>query len=95
LIGWNLVSLGTMNETIAHPREIFRPAVMAGAAYIALLHNHPSGDPSPSEADRRLTVRVREVGSLLQIEVLDHIVIGGTNAAGEDRYFSFKEAGML
>ena len=93
-IGHAMVSIGSMNESIAHPREIFRPVVATGAYGIILLHNHPSGDPSPSEADTRLTRRLAEAASILQVGLLDHVIVG---APAENRpgYFSFKEAGIL
>lgn len=89
-----MVSIGTMNECTAHPREIFRPAVAVGAYGILLMHNHPSGDPSPSDADTRLTRRLAEASQILQIGLPDHVIVG---MATESRrgYFSFKEAGIL
>lgn len=88
------VSLGSMNESIAHPREVFRPAIISAAYAVIVVHNHPSGDPSPSQADHTLTRRLADAAALLQIKLLDHIIIG---APAEDRlpYFSFKEAGVL
>ena len=93
-IAYNLVALGSLNECIAHPREIFRPAIVSGAFGFAMTHNHPSGDPSPSEADRRLTSRIKEGAEILRLNFLDHVVIG---QPGPDRfpYFSFREAGLL
>lgn len=93
-IGHTMVSIGTMNECTAHPREIFRPAVATGAYAIIVMHNHPSGDPSPSEADTRLTRRLAEASSILQVGLLDHVIVGtpGNHRPG---YFSFKEAGIL
>jgi DNA repair protein RadC len=88
------ISLGSLNESIAHPREIFRPALIHSAYAIIMVHNHPSGDPTPSEADRRLTRRLAEVGALLQINLLDHIIIGGMQA-GQPSYYSFKESGLI
>lgn len=88
------VSLGSLNESIAHPREIFEPALRFSAFAFILVHNHPSGDPSPSDADRRLTVRLNEAARLLQIQMLDHVIIGsGDN--GRQPFFSFREAGLL
>lgn len=88
------VSSGSLNESIAHPREIFRPAIAAGAYAVAVAHNHPSGDPQPSEADRRLTRRLAEAGTLLQMPLVDHVIIGARR--GElPPYFSFREAGLL
>lgn len=94
LIRQEEISLGTMNESLAHPREIFRPALVYSAYAVIVAHNHPSGDPSPSEADHRLTRRLAEAAALLQITLLDHIIIG-TPQAGRAGYFSFKEAGVL
>jgi DNA repair protein RadC len=88
-IGFNLVSLGGLCETLAHPREIFRPAIAASAFAIAIAHNHPSGDPSPSDADRRMTRRLFEASEIIGIRLVDHVVIGDNN------HFSFREAGMI
>ena len=88
------VSLGSLNESIAHPREIFRPALTYSAHAVIVLHNHPSGDPSPSQTDHSLTRRLAEAAELLQIKLLDHIIIGAPGE-GSPGYFSFKEAGVL
>jgi DNA repair protein RadC len=88
------VSIGTLNETSAHPREIFRPAILHAAYGVVVVHNHPSGDPTPSDADRRLTTRLVEIGRLLQIPLIDHIIIGSTDG-GRQPWFSFREAGMV
>ena len=88
------VSLGSVNESIAHPREVFRPAVISSAYAVIVVHNHPSGDPSPSQSDHSLTRRLAEAAQLLQIKLLDHIIIGAP-AEGRTPYFSFKEAGVL
>ena len=88
------ISLGSLNESIAHPREIFRSAIVHSAYAIILTHNHPSGDPTPSRADQQLTKRVAEVGQMLGIEVADHIIIGGMHA-DEASYYSFKEEGKI
>ena len=87
--GHYLVSAGSLNEAMAHPREVFRVAIMAAAYAIVLMHNHPSGDSNPSDADRSLTRRVREAGQLLRIELCDHIIVG------HQRRFSFKESGII
>ena len=94
IIGHSLVSLGSLNESIAHPREIFRPAIAAAAYCIVLMHNHPSGDPSPSEGDRRLTRRLSEAATVLLIPLTDHVVVGKVSADHEE-YFSFREAGLI
>jgi DNA repair protein RadC len=88
------VALGSLNECVAHPREIFRPAIVHSAYAMILVHNHPSGDPAPSQADHRLTRQLEDAAKLLQITFLDHIIIGLPDG---DRapYFSFREAGAL
>ena len=88
------ISLGSLNECLAHPRDILRPVISHNAYGFILVHNHPSGDPSPSEADRRLTVRISEAARLLQVNLLDHLIIG-TPAPGRLPYFSFREAGVI
>jgi DNA repair protein RadC len=88
------ISLGSVNESIAHPRDVFRPAVISSAYAVIVVHNHPSGDPSPSQSDHSLTRRLVEAAELLQIKLLDHIIIGAP-AEGRASYFSFKEAGVL
>jgi DNA repair protein RadC len=70
-----MVSRGSLNASIVHPREVFRPAILASAASIVLVHNHPSGDPEPSDEDLSITKRLAHVGELLGIGVLDHVVI--------------------
>ena len=88
------VSLGSLNESIAHPREIFRPALTYSAHAVIVVHNHPSGDASPSQTDHSLTRRLAEAAELLQIKLLDHIIIGAPSDTAPG-YFSFKEAGVL
>ncbi|MFO0773487.1 MAG: DNA repair protein RadC [Nitrospiraceae bacterium] len=81
------VSAGTLTASLVHPREVFSPAIRESAAAIICIHNHPSGDPTPSPEDRQLTQRLEEAGRLLGIPVLDHIVIG------DGRYVSFADQG--
>ena len=88
------VSIGSVNESIAHPRDVFRPAVVSSAYAMIVVHNHPSGDPSPSQTDHSLTRRLAEAAELLQIKLLDHIIIGAPSEQGAG-YFSFQEAGAL
>ena len=90
-----LVSLGTLNSSLVHPRELFRFAIMQGTANIICCHNHPSGDTEPSEDDLRLTARMKECGHLLGIEVLDHIIIGNNTPATGKNYLSMKERGLI
>ena len=92
--GYHVVSMGTINETVAHPREIFRAAIVGAAYGLVLMHNHPSGDPQPSSADRRMTSSMREASTLLQINLIDH-VIHGTDEDGRRPFFSFRDAGLL
>jgi DNA repair protein RadC len=88
------VSIGSVNESIAHPRDVFRPAVVSSAYAVIVVHKHPTGDPSPSQTDHSLTRRLAEAAELLQIKLLDHIIIGAPSEQGAG-YFSFKEAGVL
>jgi DNA repair protein RadC len=83
------ISTGSLDTTLAHPREVFEPALRDGARAVVLAHNHPSGDPTPSEDDIRLTRRLAEAGKLLGIIVQDHIIIAG------DQYYSFRSQGLL
>jgi DNA repair protein RadC len=83
------VSIGSVNASIVHPREVFRPAVLASAASIIVAHNHPSGDPEPSEEDVSITRRLAQVGELLGIGLLDHIVIAKRGVV------SLRERGLL
>jgi DNA repair protein RadC len=78
--GYSLVSIGTLNESLAHPREIFRAAVASGSYGIAVMHNHPSGDPWPSESDHRLTRRLSEAADILQIKLVDHVIVSHPRA---------------
>lgn len=89
------ISMGTVNETVAHPREILSRVITYKAYAFVLVHNHPSGDPQPSEADRRLTRRVKEGAELLGLVFADHVIIGATAVGRGTPYFSFKERGLL
>jgi len=88
-IGCNTVSIGTLSASLVHPREVFKFAILANAAAVILAHNHPSGEVSPSQDDIELTRRLVQVGEVLGIEVLDHIVLGG------QYYCSLKEQGVM
>lgn len=87
--GHHVVSTGILDSVLVHSREVFRDAIVANASAIILLHNHPSGDPSPSEADIRTTRDLIRAGQLLKIEVLDHVVVGS------GRHASLKELGIF
>jgi DNA repair protein RadC len=91
-----LISLGTATASLAHPREIFRAAILAGASGIILAHNHPSGDPSPSTADISITRQVREAGKIIGIELLDHIILGDAQQdPNNSGFYSFRDAGLV
>jgi DNA repair protein RadC len=77
--GHQLLTIGTLDTILVHPREVFRCAIIAAAAKIALIHNHPSGEPTPSEADIKVTRDLIRAGQLLKIEVIDHVIIGLPN----------------
>jgi DNA repair protein RadC len=89
LIYKETVSIGTLNENLVHPREVFEPAVRNLAAQIVLVHNHPSGDPEPSEDDLMITKRLLEAGKIMGVEINDHIIVTKGN------HFSFKKAKLI
>lgn len=89
VLGFHEVSVGSLTAALVHPREVFKAAILASAAAIILVHNHPSGDPEPSQEDHAITERLKQAGTLLGISVLDHVVIG------HDAYRSFAETGLL
>lgn len=78
ITGYNLVSLGLTNASLVHPREVFRPAIIGSASGIIVIHNHPSGIPTPSPEDIKITKQLIEVGRIIDIPLLDHIIIGST-----------------
>jgi DNA repair protein RadC len=86
---------GTLDTLLVHPREVFRAALLAHAAAIILVHNHPSGDPTPSEADIRVTRDLIRAGQLLKIEVLDHIILGRRTSDRPRDYVSLRELGYF
>lgn len=90
IIGLHTVTVGTLDASLVHPREIFKAAILANSAAILLAHNHPSGDPTPSAEDRSVTRLLVDAGVALGIEVLDHLVLGDS-----PRYYSFQEAGQM
>ena len=90
VIGLHTVSVGCLTSSLVHPREVFKPAILAGAAALLLAHNHPSGDPEPSAEDIALTRRLVSAGQLLGIEVLDHLILGESG-----RFVSLRERGVL
>lgn len=89
------VSKGTLNSSLVHPREIFKPAIQHSAASIILAHNHPSGDPSPSANDIRITKKLIEAGKTMEIKVLDHLIIGRKTRDGANDFLSLRESGLV
>jgi len=89
------VSKGTLSSSLIHPREIFKPAIQHSAANIILAHNHPSGDPSPSTQDIKVTKKLIAAGKLIEIAVLDHIIIGRKTREGTDDFLSLRESGLV
>ena len=85
----NTVSIGSINTSIVHPREVFKTAILSNASSVILSHNHPSGDVTPSKEDIDITKRIKECGRILGIELLDHLIIG------DDKYSSLKEKGII
>ncbi|MBX9743119.1 MAG: DNA repair protein RadC [Chthoniobacterales bacterium] len=88
------ISRGTLTQNLAHPREIFQCAILKRAYALAVVHNHPSGDPLPSDADRSLTKRLMDAGELLKIPLFDHVIVG-VKTGKRKPYFSFREAGLI
>ena len=95
LIRTERISTGTLDSAIVHAREVFRGAIGANASAIVLMHNHPSGDPTPSKADITVTRDLIRAGQLLKIEVLDHVILGERRADRERDFFSLKEHGYF
>lgn len=89
------VSQGTLDTLLVHPREVFKAAILASASAVVLVHNHPSGDPTPSEADVRVTRDLIRAGQLLKIEVLDHVILGKRTAERARDYLSLRELGYF
>jgi|ERR1051325_10635213 DNA repair protein RadC len=93
--GHHLVSTGTLDTILVHPREVFRVAIICASAAVVLVHNHPSGDPSPSEADIKVTRDLIRAGQLLKMEVLDHIVMGHPSPERSNGYVSLRSLGYF
>lgn len=86
---YSIVSVGTANYSVVHPREVFQIAILSGAVAIIVAHNHPSGEVKPSDADHQVTKKLKEAGELLGIKVLDHVIVG------DDSYHSFVQHGPV
>ena len=91
IINMNIVSMGTLNASLVSPREVFKSSILSNAASIIAVHNHPSGCVNPSKQDKLITQRLREAGGLMDIELLDHNIVGGKNR----QYYSIREENIL
>lgn len=89
IVSKETISVGSLNSSIVHPREVFKPAIKKSVSSIVIVHNHPSGDPAPSQEDINVTKRLINAGEILGIDVLDHVIIGDL------KYFSLKEKGLF
>ena len=87
--GFKVISTGSLTASLVHPREVWRAALHLCAAAVIFVHNHPSGDPAPSQEDQEITRRLKETGDMLGIRVLDHVVLGS------ERFFSFSDRGLI
>lgn len=90
IIGFEMVSRGTLNASLVHPRDVFKGALLANAHAIILAHNHPSGDTEPSHADKSVTETLVKAGQLMNVEVLDHVIIGSNGS-----FFSFRDHSLI
>lgn len=95
VIGYNLVGIGTLDSVVIHPREVFRAAIVQGASAIVISHNHPSGDPTPSEADIKITRDLIRASKILRIELLDHVIMGDQSSKHLTGFISLKELGYF
>jgi len=94
VIGYSLISMGSLTSSIVHPREVLKPAILASAASIIIIHNHPSGDPEPSSDDMEITNRISRACSILGINLLDHIILG-FEADEFKGYYSFRQKDLI
>lgn len=95
MIGFTLVATGTLDTLLVHPREVFKPAIVQAAGAIVVAHNHPSGDPSPSEQDIKVTRDLCRAGQLLKIELLDHVIMGRKDDGRVRDFVSLRELGYM
>jgi len=89
VVGCKDITIGTVSSSLIHPREVFREAIKEGASGIIIVHNHPSGDPSPSENDKNITLKLYEASKILEVKLIDHVIVASKG------YYSFKENGFL
>jgi len=95
LLGHNLITLGSLDTCTVHPREVFRPVLVAAGHAAILVHSHPSGDPTPSESDIKVTRDLIRAGQLLKIEILDHVIVGAPSQDRPKDYVSLRELGYF
>jgi DNA repair protein RadC len=95
LINRHLVSLGLVDASLVHPREVYRQVIPIGASAVVLVHNHPSGDPTPSAEDLRITRQLVEAGRIIDIKVLDHVIVGRPGPDGQPAFLSMRESGLV
>ena len=89
------VTKGLLDASLVHPREVFREAIRSTSAAVVLVHNHPSGDPTPSAEDVRITKQLVDAGRIVDIHVLDHVILGQADSQGSPGYFSLSESGLV
>jgi len=89
IIGISSISVGSLTSSLVHPREVFKPLILHNAAAVILSHNHPSGDPTPSQDDINITSRLKEIGEIMGIKILDHIIVG------DGKFISFLDDGYF
>lgn len=95
IIDRHMISLGILDACLVHPREVFRPAIADNAAAIVVCHNHPSGDPAPSREDIKITRQLIEAGRIIDIEILDHVIIGRPTDRNPQGFTSLRESGLV
>ncbi len=95
LINRVLVTVGLVDSSLVHPREVFREAIRSNASAVILAHNHPSGDTTPSAEDLRITRQLVEAGKIINIKVMDHVIIGRPQQPGNPGFLSMREAGLI
>lgn len=93
-IATTVISMGSVTEATAHPRDVLRPVITRGASGFVLIHNHPSGDPSPSRADERVTQNILEAAKLMQVTFVDHVIVGRASE-GRMPFYSFRAGGLI
>ncbi len=94
LVARHMITLGLVDSSLVHPREVFRPAIECNSASVILVHNHPSGDPTPSAEDLRITRQLVDAGKIIDIRVLDHVIVGRPSEGSPNGWLSLRESGL-